>query len=136
LPPFIVAFLLLLFLFDSVFYSLVVNNLIDCTVLLLFLLPFLSLQLIHPGFSFLVSACMKLGFSLLAGMSPYLYLPISAHFKGVDSWGDQSTVGPFCLCILHFFCSIGFVFFFSDLRLLDPFSSQRIRVCFIFSFIS
>jgi hypothetical protein len=33
---------------------------------------------------------------LALGMSPYLYLPLSAYLKGVDSWGDQRTVRSLC----------------------------------------
>ncbi len=35
---------------------------------------------------------LRLTVVLAVGMSPYLYLPLSAYFKGVDSWGDQRTV--------------------------------------------
>lgn len=36
---------------------------------------------------------------LVLGMSPYIYLPISASFKGQDSWGDQRSLSGF----LHHF---------------------------------
>ncbi len=42
----------------------------------------------------------KLVAAIFLGMSPYLYLPISASFKPMDSWGDQRTLSGF---LIHFF---------------------------------
>lgn len=41
----------------------------------------------------------RLSLSLALGMSPYLYLPLSSHFKAMDSWGDMRTLDGF----LHHF---------------------------------
>lgn len=44
---------------------------------------------------------LQLVMSVLAGMSPYLYLAIRSHWRVMDSWGDQRTLRGFLTHLLR-----------------------------------